>query len=458
MLNLPRTILTVFAQIAVLVMLSVSNAAAASHNVNVGKALAGLFEDGKFDTGSAYVNAQEDRVRAFYAARNFKPVWSRDDGPKGKARALVGELAISAVHGLSPDFYNLKQINVLMGSADPKDLARLDLLLSGALVEFGGDLVNGRTGPETQGAMNAIKPVVLNADEYIREAQLSGNLREYMGKLLRSDDRYVRLITKLAEFLRLENSGQWPEISITGGEIPGGSSDPRFTSIRKLLVLTTGDLPIGEMNVGNTHDQNSIEAVKRYQLRHGLKQSGDIDSETLAAMAVPIVRRIQQIKTNLERRRWQVGSVANEHLYVNLADGAMRLVRDGKTVGRFSLLNNAVLGKIPAFLGSLNAISKNGESAPETGISVQSGYISKISKSGTSNTFVVEDIAGLAKALGELQTQPMQEISTGEWRLARPVPIYVTYVTAWATRDGRIHFRKDIFERDETLAALLAAP
>ena len=32
--------------------------------------------------------------------------------------------------------------------------------------------------------------------------------------------------------------------------------------------------------------------------------------------------------------------------------------------------------------------------------------------------------------------------------LTRPVPVYFTYITAWAEEDGTIHFRPDIYGRD----------
>ena len=33
-------------------------------------------------------------------------------------------------------------------------------------------------------------------------------------------------------------------------------------------------------------------------------------------------------------------------------------------------------------------------------------------------------------------------------RLAKPVPVYWVYVTAWATPDGVVQFRDDIYNRD----------
>jgi murein L,D-transpeptidase YcbB/YkuD len=40
---------------------------------------------------------------------------------------------------------------------------------------------------------------------------------------------------------------------------------------------------------------------------------------------------------------------------------------------------------------------------------------------------------------------------TGERRdlkLSRPIPLYFVYITAWATPDGGIHFRRDIYNKD----------
>jgi len=40
--------------------------------------------------------------------------------------------------------------------------------------------------------------------------------------------------------------------------------------------------------------------------------------------------------------------------------------------------------------------------------------------------------------------------------LRDPVPVHVTYLTAWSNKDGTHHFRRDVYRRDDTLARLLA--
>lgn len=40
-------------------------------------------------------------------------------------------------------------------------------------------------------------------------------------------------------------------------------------------------------------------------------------------------------------------------------------------------------------------------------------------------------------------------------KLEQPIPVHITYLTAWVNKDGSIHFRRDIYGRDEILAKAL---
>ena len=51
-----------------------------------------------------------------------------------------------------------------------------------------------------------------------------------------------------------------------------------------------------------------------------------------------------------------------------------------------------------------------------------------------------------------------QQVNSGEQRivkLKRKVPVYISYITAFANKDGNVHFRRDIYGRDELLAEQL---
>jgi murein L,D-transpeptidase YcbB/YkuD len=205
-----RSLASRFLIVLILSLGCAAPAQAAEDNAVVAEALRSLFQSGKADTGSAAANAALPSVREIYEIRDFKPIWVRDNGPKTKAKALLAELKISGVHGLSPAFYHVDEIDALMTSTDPAELARLDMLLSGAVAELGHDLANGRIGPDVAPSENAVEPTATTPAEYIAGAEAAENLRDFAGAVLNDDYRYVRLIAKLSEFTRIEASGEWP--------------------------------------------------------------------------------------------------------------------------------------------------------------------------------------------------------------------------------------------------------
>jgi murein L,D-transpeptidase YcbB/YkuD len=42
--------------------------------------------------------------------------------------------------------------------------------------------------------------------------------------------------------------------------------------------------------------------------------------------------------------------------------------------------------------------------------------------------------------------------------LKQPIPVHIAYLTAWVNKDGAVHFRNDVYGRDERLATALIGP
>lgn len=424
-------------------------------NAIVAEELRSLFGSSAADTGSVEANAGIAAIRDIYAVRDFKPIWTRDAGPKTKARALLGELRISGVNGLSPAFYHVAEIDALMASAKPADLARLDMLLSGAAAEFGSDLANGRIGPAMAPADNAVEPLSLTPADYVVRAEAAENFRDYAGLLLSEDYRYVRLIAKLSEFSRIAASGRWPAIDAGGADIGPGRRDPRLKDIRTLLVLS-GDLPPGGEG-GTRLDGATAEALRSFQARHGLDRTGMVDSATLAEMAVPIAARIRQIKVNLERRRWQNRDLGPDNVYINLADKSLKLVQHGRPE-RFVTVTGADAA-LPTFFGEIIGVEMVGG---DVALTVRSPFIDRIGGPAGARTIAVAHADTLAADLLATQGQDGQTLDVllaakepATIVFTKPAPLFVTFVTAWANRDGTVHFRGDAGGRDARIAALL---
>lgn len=419
---------------------------AQSSNKEVGAVLKESFETKSVDTGSIHLNQRFEELKAFYASRSFKPIWVRDGGPKGKAKALLVELNRSVVHGLSPSMYRIEKLTTLMDATSPDELARLELLFSGALIDYGHNLSNGYVDSELAPNQVQIAPIIPSVTSVIDGAEKAGNLRTFVSSLLNVDDRYIRLIAKIAEIKRAQSSNLWPTISDETPELVLGDDHPEIVNVRNYLILM-GDFLVAEFTKKTLFDRPLQQAVLSFQSRHGIEQSGELDRETLEQLAQPVSETIDKISINLERRRWQNKPIGETHFYFNLADNSGRLVIAGKKVREFQLIEQPNYEQMPSTFGSVTHMGLGNNNGLQIKVKSKEGDVDF-------SISLDEDLAELAKALG-LNVGDLSQATDGLVPLKTPISAFTTYVTAWANKDGSIHFRPDKFSRDKTLKALL---
>ena len=109
--------------------------------------------------------------------------------------------------------------------------------------------------------------------------------------------------------------GGWNTVP-AGGELRIGSRGPRVQALRDRLVAS-GDLaPIA--GAGPVYDSFVEAAVKRFQARHGLSQTGVVNEGTFAELNVSAAARLQQLETNIVRLRTFSGDLGQRHVVANI--------------------------------------------------------------------------------------------------------------------------------------------
>src|SRR6266700_6609250 len=91
--------------------------------------------------------------------------------------------------------------------------------------------------------------------------------------------------------------GGWPAIPAEAKFVPGAQG-PHDDLLRQRLLIS-GDLATDQAS--GAYDEFVAESVKRFQLRHGLAATGTMTPRTLAALNVPVQKRIKQLEASLER-------------------------------------------------------------------------------------------------------------------------------------------------------------
>jgi len=127
---------------------------------------------------------------------------------------------------------------------------------------------------------------------------------------------YDRLRQALARYREYEAAGGWKPIA-SGPLLEVGKKDARTPAIRHRLAISE-DLRKESDNGSEAYDEELRLAVEHFQKRHHLPL-GDLGRLTLDAMNVPVGKRIDQIRLNLERARWILRDVPKRLVLVNVA-------------------------------------------------------------------------------------------------------------------------------------------
>ncbi len=323
--------------------------------------------------------------------------------------------------------------------------------------------------------------------------------------------------------------GGWQRLSIATN-LRVGSKSGDVTALRQRLFVG-GDL---DPSVGTSAVYDSyVEAgVRRFQARHGLNTTGQMNAATLQAMNVPADVRLKQLEINVVRLRSYGGNLGNRYVIVNIPAAVVETVESNEVqsrhaagvgkIDRQSPIMNAKVVEInfnpfwtvpasiirkdlipkmrsdPTYLSDnkIRVYNKGGQEVAPQSINWNSmdatQYMFRQDPGGDTNSmgFVRINIPNPygvymhdtpAKGVfgddfrfvssGCVRLQNVRDYiqfllkETPGWgrpeienaflsgqrkdaRLREPVNVYWTYITAWATPDGLVQFRGDIYNRD----------
>lgn len=298
----------------------------AAENEQVASAIEQFITSGHATIASETDDERMFQIFTFYEGRDYKPIWTRDTGAKGKARALLKALKSAGEHGLNPANYSIGDIEERIDTTNPEELAELDLVLSDVFADFGRDLSRGRVLPSQVDSSIHIEPRGPGPLNIIDGAEVADDLEPYLATLAPQTPQYDRLKAKLAEYRTIAAEGGWPRIP-EGPALKPGMSDDRVPALRQRLAAT-GDHAVSPDGASPLYDDALVEAVKKFQSRHGLADDGVIGPATLRELNVSVEDRIRQMVLNLERRRWMTDDLGDFYVFVNLADAYLKVVQD----------------------------------------------------------------------------------------------------------------------------------
>jgi L,D-transpeptidase YcbB len=130
--------------------------------------------------------------------------------------------------------------------------------------------------------------------------------------------------------------GGWPTVPAYAMH-EGSRGEPVELLHRRLEI--SGDL-VGK-SIPDEYDAALTQAVRKFQSRHALPPTGDIDRATIDVMNVSAPIRLNQLQANLKRLQTLAPAAANRYVMVNIPAAQVEAVENGQVASRHA----AVVGK-----------------------------------------------------------------------------------------------------------------
>ena len=141
-------------------------------------------------------------------------------------------------------------------------------------------------------------------------------------------------------YAAIADAGGWPELP---GAVSAGSSGKAIAQLRLRLAIE-GDL--GKAEGGDPTDLSAgmfsqkwgpdlIAAVKRFQARHGLKDTGVVAGATLKAMNVTARTRFTELASSAQRLAGRNIAFGDRYVIVNIPSASVEAIENGHVVHRY---------------------------------------------------------------------------------------------------------------------------
>ena len=468
--------------------------------------------NGKFDRILAG-KKERTSVDAFYAARNYAPLWITDGKANERSHAAIAYLGQVYADGLDPADYPVPNFASL---SDPAALAEAEIKLTSSVITYAHHAQMGRVHwSRVSGDIYYDRKPPDPAEVLAKLAQAK-DVGEALASYEPQFPAYVALKAKLAELRAGKNDGGKSPIA-NGPALKIGMQDERVLPLRERLGVA-GD--------GDTYDKPLAEAVKKFQQEHELKSTGTLTAATVEALnGRRPDRPTDIILANMERLRWMPHDLGKTYVMVNLPDFTLRVMHDGKQLWKTKIVDGKPAMPTPIMTAEMKYITVNPTWNVPPSI-VAHEYLPALQQDPTvlermglkvstnpDGTVHISQPPGDKNALGRLrfnfpnkflvyqhdtpdkhlfaldrrafshgcmrvqdpvryaevllslvrphdgytEDRIRRMFGSGEVDISFPtfVPVHLTYQTAFVDEQDKLEFREDIYGRDKSLLAIL---
>lgn len=309
--------------------------------------------------------AKDDReaLSQFYIARNSQPLWIENNAIGAKGKAIAEEIARAGDWGLDASRFALPNLDLGDG-ANRDALAEAEAKLSLAALAYARDARGGRIpDPREMSSYLDRDPQLISPVKVLEALAATSDPGGYLAGLNPQHEQFKRLRAKLLELRGAETAEAKADrpvrIPEDGPTLSPGTTHPDVALLRQRLkveaVATDGASAEPER-----YDDALVAAVKSYQRDNGMRPDGIVGRRTRTSFngGGEDRRKIDEglLIANMEEWRWMPDDLGETHVWVNLPEFLVRVVKDGKVIHEERIITGKVDNQTPVFSHELETV------------------------------------------------------------------------------------------------------
>ncbi|CAN5741667.1 L,D-transpeptidase family protein [soil metagenome] len=312
---------------------------------------------------------QSELVYLFYGDREYKMGWFRNGKLIPEAQRFLEAVDESSQDGLNPEEYKVKDFGAMfeqLESLKKRDSTRIalqkeiDVALTASYFNFASDFYRGKVDPREVDHIDwSVKRNKIKLHKALQTILRERDSRYPYYQFEALHDGYRQLRTALAQYRQIQEQGGWPRVPSPSKPLKLGDSAEVVPVLRQRLFPASEANAMGEG--AYVYDEKLEQAVKGFQIRHGLNPDGSLGGETLKMMNIPVEDRIDQILLNMERWRWvpkrfTPKELPDKYLFVNIPEYKLHVMEEGQEVLDMRVIVGKTMHSTPVFSDKLEYV------------------------------------------------------------------------------------------------------
>lgn len=296
-----------------------------------------------------YAKFESQLLIDFYKKYNNETVWQSTEFRK----TVLTEFKNAENEGLLPDDYRFEKLNKLetkINKLTDKELVDYDLLLTYNVQKYIRHINQGKLNPKEIYNDWDLDTKNTDVNSVLIKAFKENNLQTVLDSCKPQHIVYKRL-KKAMEILNSFPKDTLKTITFSEKINPNDTVKAILSIKRKLMYWN--DLKPQD-SLTEIYDSKTVEAVKKFQIRHGLAADGVIGKGTLSALNFSKTKRKNQIMANLERWKWFTKKMGNEYVIINIPEYKLHVVNQNDTIKAHRVIVGTNKRKTPILSSKLS--------------------------------------------------------------------------------------------------------